>query len=156
MNEIIVFVASYLYLASVALFAGYFFSAEKALRRRILLVSFFALPISYLSGLAAGFLYYDPRPFAVLHITPLISHVADNGFPSDHALLMGTLAAIVTVFNRRLGALLWALAIIVGVARVLAAIHHPLDILASFAIAIVATFIVVTLLTRRKMLVQQV
>ncbi|MHB1163156.1 MAG: phosphatase PAP2 family protein [Minisyncoccota bacterium] len=152
MNETIIFIASYLYLASIVLFAGYFFSAEKALRRRILLVSFFALPLSYLSGLAAGLLYYDPRPFAVLHITPLIPHAADNGFPSDHALLMGTLAAIVTVFNRRLGAALWVLAILVGTARVLAAIHHPLDILASFAIAIAATLIVVTLLKRKGVL----
>lgn len=152
MNEIIVFTASYLYLASVALFIGYFFISEKAVRRRILLVSLFALPLSYLSGLAAGLLYYDPRPFVVLHITPLISHAADNGFPSDHALLMGTLAAIVTAFDRRVGAVAWVLAILVGTARVLAAIHHPIDILASFAIAIAATLIVVTLLKRKGVL----
>lgn len=150
MNELIVFIASYVYLVSIALFAGYFFYAQKIVRRRFLLISVFALPLSYLLGLLAKHLYYDPRPFVVLHITPLFAHAADNGFPSDHALLMGTLAAIVTVFDRRLGVLLWILAILVGSARVLAAVHHPIDILASFAIAIIATLVVTTLLKRRE------
>ncbi|HQU08167.1 MAG: hypothetical protein B7X04_00030 [Parcubacteria group bacterium 21-54-25] len=138
MDNIIVLTASYAYLVAVAIFVGYFFYIRGAARWRFFLLSAFALPLSYLSSLIAGFLYYDPRPFVVLHVVPLISHAADNGFPSDHALLMGTLAAIVTVFNRRIGALLWALAILVGVARVLAAVHHPIDILASFVIAIAA------------------
>ena len=150
MNNLTVFSASYLYLVSAAVFIGYFFSTKGALRRRFLFLSLFTLPLSYLLGLLAGILYYNPRPFVVLHITPLLSHAANNGFPSDHALLMGTLAAIVTVYNRRLGALLWGLAILVGASRVLAAIHHPIDILASFAIAIFATLSVNILLKQRK------
>ncbi len=147
MDTVIVFTASYVYLVAVAIFVGYFLYIRGAARWRFFLLSAFALPLSYLSGLLAGSLYYDPRPFVVLHIIPLISHAADNGFPSDHALLMGTLAAIVTVFNRRIGALLWALAILVGAARVLAAVHHPIDILASFAIAIATTALAYALST---------
>ncbi len=63
---------------------------------------------------------------------------------------MGTLAAIVTVFDRRMGALLWVLAILVGIARVLSAVHHPIDILASFGIAIAATTAVYTYLITRQ------
>ena len=148
MNGLIIFVASYLYLVSVAVFAGYFFYTHGGRRRRFLLFSIFTLPLSYLTSLLAGLLYYDPRPFVVLHITPLIYHAADNGFPSDHALLTGTLAAIVTVFNRRLGVLLWILAILVGAARVVAGVHHSIDILASFGIAIGATVTVSILLKR--------
>ncbi len=142
MNEIVIFVASYVYLVSIVTFIGYFFYTKDAGRRRFLLLSIFTLPLSYLTGLLASSLYYDPRPFVVLHITPLIKHAADNGFPSDHALLMGTLAAIIMVFNKRLGIFLWVLAILVGVARVLASVHHAIDILASFGIALCATAIV--------------
>ncbi|MDE2021534.1 MAG: phosphatase PAP2 family protein [Patescibacteria group bacterium] len=148
MNETIVFIGSYVYLASVAIFISYFFYAKRAQRRRFLLLSVFTLPLSYLSGLLAGTLYYDPRPFVVLHITPLLPHAADNGFPSDHALLMGTIAAIVTVFSKRLGIVLWILAILVGAARVLAGVHHILDILGSFIIAIGATTIIYGLIKR--------
>jgi len=142
MNDLIVFVASYFYLISIALFAGYFFYAPKIIRRQFLRFSFLVLPFSYLLGLVAKHLYYDPRPFVVLHITPLFAHAADNGFPSDHALLMGALAAIVTVFDTRIGITLWVLAFLVGAARVLASVHHPIDIFASFIIAIVVTLVV--------------
>ena len=152
MNEIIVFVASYVYLIAIALFAGYFFYASKEVRRRFLFLSFFVLPLSYLFGLVAKHLYYDPRPFVVLHITPLFAHAADNGFPSDHALLMGALAAIVTVFDRRIGITLWVLAFLVGAARVLASVHHSIDILASFGIAISVTLVVKIILKRRGVL----
>ncbi len=148
MNDIIIFTASYVYLASIATTAAYFFYLKGRARRRFVRLSVFALPLSYLTGLLAGFLYYDPRPFVVLHIVPLFSHVADNGFPSDHALLMGTLAAIVTAFNTRLGVFLWILAVAVGAARVLAHVHHTIDILASFGIAIAVTTAADALLKR--------
>lgn len=146
MNEIIILTASYVYLISIAAFIGYFFYAKGTVRQRFLLLSIFTLPLSYLIGLLASSLYYNPRPFVILHVIPLIKHVADNGFPSDHALLMGTLAAIVMVFSRRLGLFLWILAILVGVARVFALLHHAVDILASFGIALSATAIVYVVL----------
>ena len=149
MNAIIIFIASYIYLLSVLFFGAYFFSLSRVARRRFFLISVFTFPLSYITGVLAGHLYYNPRPFVVLHITPLVQHAADNGFPSDHALLMGTIAAVVTVFNRRLGIGLWVLAILVGTARVMAAVHHPLDILAAFLIAIGATATVVFLLRGR-------
>ncbi len=148
MTEIIIFTASYVYLISIATFIGYYFYTKNTKRRQFLILSIFTLPLSYLTGLLASFLYYDPRPFVVLHITPLLKHAADNGFPSDHALLMGTLAAIVTVFNKRVGIFLWVLAILVGAARVRAAVHHTIDILASFGIAICATIVVYAILKR--------
>ncbi|HUY62652.1 MAG TPA: phosphatase PAP2 family protein [Candidatus Paceibacterota bacterium] len=139
MNALIVFSAEYLYLLSIALFIGYGLISKR--RRRFWLLALFVLPASYLTGVLAGHLFYNPRPFVDPNVIPLFVHEADNGFPSDHALLTGTLAAIVTAFNVPLGILMWALAIIVGGARVLARVHHLIDILASYAIAIAATFV---------------
>jgi undecaprenyl-diphosphatase len=77
-------------------------------------------------------LYADPRPFAVGHFHPLIPHVADNGFPSDHALLAAFL--VVCVIRARS----WlavppvvVLAVLVVWARVGAGIHHPIDVIGS-------------------------
>ncbi|MHB8710010.1 MAG: phosphatase PAP2 family protein [Minisyncoccota bacterium] len=140
MDGIIVFVAKYFYLLSIAIFVGYFFVAEK--KKEFLIFSLFALPASYLLGLLASHLFYDPRPFVVSHSIPLFPHTADNGFPSDHALLTGALAAIVTVFSIPVGIMLWLLAFLIGVARVLAHVHHTLDIAGSFAIAALSTLAV--------------
>ncbi len=131
---LIIFSAKYLYLVSIGIFIGW--GTVSVRRREFIFLSIFTLPLSYIISRIASALYYNPRPFVSEHLTPLIHHIADNGFPSDHALLTGTLAAIVTVFDKRIGALLWVLAIMVGGARVLAGIHHTTDIIGSYIIAI--------------------
>lgn len=140
MNTLIIFTAQYAYLLSIALFGGYFLITNR--KKEFLIISLFVLPISYLFSLLVGHVFYDPRPFVMLHITPLISHAPDNGFPSDHALLTGTLAAIVTIFSIPTGIVLWTVAFLVGMARVLAQVHHTIDILGSFIIATVSTLAV--------------
>ena len=131
---LIIFSAKYLYLISIAIFIGW--GTVSIRRKEFMFLSIFTLPLSYILSRIASSLYYNPRPFVSEHITPLIHHIADNGFPSDHALLTGTLAAIVTVFDKRIGTLLWILAIMVGGARVLAGVHHTTDIIGSYIIAI--------------------
>ena len=98
--------------------------------------------LSILLSQTIAHFYFDARPFIVQHKTPLIPHVPDNGFPSDHALLSGALAALVTPFNLPLGIVLWLLALLIGAGRVLALVHHPIDIFGSFAIAVFSAFVV--------------
>src|SRR5919199_4897641 len=52
------------------------------------------LVLSYVFAQIGGFVYNDPRPFAVEHFQPLLAHAADNGFPSDHALVAAALVAL--------------------------------------------------------------
>lgn len=146
MTNIIIFAAQYLYLFSIAFFIGYGCIANN--KKQFLLVSLFALPLAFLLGLIASHLFYDPRPFMISGIAPLIPHAAGNGFPSNHALLTGTLAAIGTAFNPYVGVALWLLAFIVGIARVIANVHHGIDVIGSFSIAIVSVVAVQYFLKR--------
>ncbi len=142
MDALIIFGAKYLIAFSVAAALLVFLSTHRSMHKRLAALFCTALPLAYALGLLARSLYENPRPFISDNVTPLISHGADNGFPSDHMLLASTLAAIVTTYDRRLGAVLWIIAIVVGAARVAAGVHHPIDIVGSAAIAIVATGIV--------------
>ncbi len=137
MRNIIIFTANYLYLLPVVIFIVYGLLTKR--RREFILLSVLVLPTSYLIGVLAGHLFYDPRPFVVSHTTPLFPHAPDNGFPSDHALLTGTLAALITAFSVPLGLLMWFLAFLIGASRVLAGVHHALDIIGSFLIAAAST-----------------
>src|SRR5450759_1812246 len=77
----------------------------------------------------AAAIYTDPRPFVVdLSIKPLFAHPADNGFPSDHTALAATVALVVMMYRRWLGAGLLAAGIVLGAARVAAHVHHAPDI----------------------------
>lgn len=79
-------------------------------------------------------IYNDPRPFAIQHFRPLVSHAADNGFPSDHALLAAFLVVCVLLVRAWLAV---PVAIVFGVlvdwARIGAGIHHPIDVVGSAA-----------------------
>ncbi len=108
-----------------------------------------SLALAYAIAKTASLFYMNPRPFVVGDFTPLISHAADNGFPSDHALFAAAIAAVVTLFNIRAGLALWGIALVVGIARVLAGVHHPIDIAGSMLIAAIAAGITHLLWNKR-------
>lgn len=149
MNTLIIFGAKYLYLLGLAIFVIYFIRLLKEQRNKFFIFSLFDLPAVYFAALLAGFFYNNPRPFVSEHITPLISHAADNGFPSDHTLLVAALASILYCYNRTLGLAVFSIALLIGVSRVLAGIHHWVDIVGSFGIAIAMTAMVYQLSKKR-------
>src|SRR5665647_2834986 len=86
-------------------------------------------------------IYFDQRPFVTEHIAPLFPHAADNGFPSDHTLLSMLLAMCVLFYRWRWGVVLVAITLALGVARVEAHVHHPIDILGAVVFAAVAALL---------------
>jgi len=140
-DAVVIFTAKYLLFILAAIFVIATFLSRKSVRNSILKLAVFAFPLAYIIALIAGSLFYDTRPFVVEHVQPLIPHQPDNGFPSDHTLLAMVAAATMFVYRRNVGVLLAVLAILVGVSRIAAKVHHPVDIIASIAIAIVATFL---------------
>jgi undecaprenyl-diphosphatase len=104
--------------------------------------------------LLAGLVHDDPRPFVVdPSQPPLFTHSEDNGFPSDHTTYAATAALVVATVRRRLGLLLLASAVLSGLARVAANVHHVQDIMAGLDIAVVAVGVALgfqSLLDRRQ------
>jgi undecaprenyl-diphosphatase len=89
------------------------------------------------------------RPFVELGFTPLVAHVADSSFPSDHTLTGVALIGPLLWTLPRVGwsLLLWTL--VVGAARVAAGLHHPSDILGSIALALALDALVWVLVVPR-------
>jgi membrane-associated phospholipid phosphatase len=71
-------------------------------------------------------------------IKSLFARPGDNGFPSDHTALGVTVALLVMIYRKWLGAVLLAAAIVVGAARMAAHVHHGQDIVAEVLIAVLA------------------
>lgn len=137
MHFLIVVGAKYLIAAPVLLLAWCIYATRGRTRKELVWLATISLLATYAVGYMASLLFYNARPFVVEHFTPLISHAADNGFPSDHMLLGAAIAMVGYFLSRRLGAILWVLAILVGISRVAAGIHHTIDIVGSSVIAIV-------------------
>ena len=140
----IIIAAKYLFLLSPILVLYALWGVPREERRRFFIISALSFPLAYILGKLAGYAYFNPQPFVVEGFIPLVSHVADNAFPSDHTLLAATCAAVVFVFNTRIGVLAWGVAIGVGIGRVLAGVHHPIDVIASIVISILVVSLVVS------------
>ncbi len=139
-NNLFIIGAKYLYLFIVVIFIFYFSKQTPRTKKEIAIFSTFVLPVSYLVAKLTALFFYNPRPFVVNKFIPLIYHIPDNGFPSDHTLLSASLAFIVFSFNRKLGTFLLILALIVGISRVFVGVHHFIDILGSLIISGLVVF----------------
>ena len=130
------------YLIWLVVLAGAAFVLIAPDKQEYLLVLLASAVLAYASARVAGALWYDPLPFVTGNFTPLIPHAANNGFPSDHGLLSGVIASVVWLYNRRWGTLLWLCALVIGLARIAAGIHHTVDVAAAFLIAVAAAYAV--------------
>lgn len=148
MDGVIIFIAKYFYLIVILLAIAGALLLTKREKYDLLKLSVLAFPLSFLTAKILSKFIYDPRPFVLLHVHPLISHAADNGFPSDHTLLTATIAAVIFLHNRNLGILLFSLAIAIGEARVLALVHHQIDILGALLIGIGTVYLSKTVLIK--------
>lgn len=90
----------------------------------------------------AGTLYFEPRPFIVEHLQPLVPHAPDNAFPSDHLAAIGLGFAFLWPRSRTLALVTLLVAAAVGTARVLARLHSPTDIFSGFALGVLAVVLV--------------
>ena len=97
---------------------------------------------AYAAAKIAGFLYQPEtlRPFEKLGVDPGAAFLPNPGFPSDHALfaMFLTLAIWFSTRNKALAGIMLALTLIMGIGRVLALVHTPLDVIGGLLIAFVS------------------
>ena len=73
--------------------------------------------------------FAEARPYAAnSSLLVLADRSSDPSFPSDHAVLVGAIAAVLWFVNRRLGAAATAGALLMAFARVYTAAHYPHDV----------------------------
>jgi undecaprenyl-diphosphatase len=141
MDNFYIFCAKYLIFLIAFVVFGYWLMQLRPKKLRLgltlILGAIFALVIAKVSGK----FYYHPRPFVAENIRPLIKHVADNSFPSEHATFSAVLAAGTYFFNKRLGLGLFVAAIFVGIGRIGAHVHYPIDVIAGLMLGAFASWL---------------
>jgi undecaprenyl-diphosphatase len=106
-------------------------------RRDAILVGVVTAGLAFLVGLILERTLSRPRPFVEAGFQPLFPHAADSSFPSDHTLVGVAMVGPLLVPSRKLGVVLVAWALVVGLARVSAGVHYPSDVLGSAVLALV-------------------
>ena len=100
-------------------------------------------------GSLIGHFFHETRPmYALSNITELLPHVDDSSFPSDHMLICFAAAFGFFAWRQWLGALLVFFGLFVGLAKIYAAQHYPLDILWTIVLVAVIAIIYQALISR--------
>lgn len=114
----------------------YWLNVNRKEKLRLAVFGAIVAAISVLLLVVGSKLYYDPRPFVTHAVTPIYPHGADNGFPSDHTILVAFIAVTIFSSSKRLGGILFGMTLLVGISRVAGNIHSPIDIVGSIIFAI--------------------
>jgi len=87
-------------------------------------------------------LIVSPRPFIFFeNVKPLFLHGGMDSFPSGHSMFFAALAMSLYFIHKRIGYLFFIVALIVGLARVAAGIHFPIDIFFGYIFGIIVALI---------------
>lgn len=120
---------------------GEFFSH----RGREVFLIFFSAGISYAIAAFLKKVFHTARPFTALpNVHPLFLET-DFAFPSGHSATIAALAGALFFENKKLSYLCMVATLLIGVARVMAGVHFPLDIVGGYAIGILVAFFVKSL-----------
>ena len=157
LNEIIKIIANDFIIIPVVLATVLFFRLKtREMKIKYVAVIVIAAVLALIFANIGRALVNNPRPFVVNpHLTPLIAHTRDNGFPSDHTLLSALLGFAMIPFSIEFGAAGLSVALLIGASRVMANVHHPLDIIGSliftFIAVVIASLIVKMYFPRKKL-----
>jgi len=93
-------------------------------------------------GQIVGHALPRPRPYLAHSVNQLIASSVDTSFPSDHATLGFAVAVMIWHYNRKVGAGLLILALLLAFSRVFVGAHYPSDVLGGAVLGTVTSLVI--------------
>ena len=109
--------------------------------RWVAINTFLLTVINIILAYFIGSIYYVDRPFVHNKVNLLYSHAPDASFPSDHATVTMSIALGINKYNKVFGIVLTILSIIVGFSRVYVGHHSPADVVGTYIIVFIMSYI---------------
>lgn len=98
--------------------------------------------IAFLVGTLIKEIIHLDRSFVQYHeIKPLFNPSQKYSFPSSHATTFSALGLSMYFYNKKIGIFLLISALLIGLARVIAGVHFPIDILGGFLLGFIISYI---------------
>ena len=125
---IVMFLASFLiYFLFFGLIILWFIDGK--IKKEQVVHALFACLFAFLIAVLIKYLFPTLRPFVTDGKgIDVISRPTDGSFPSEHTVIAFALAVTVFMHDRRVGWCFLGAALLIGIARVLANVHYPVDI----------------------------
>lgn len=91
---------------------------------------------SWSTNALIGLLFFRPRPYidqSNVHLL-VVNTFGSKSFPSDHTVLAFAFAFSLYLINKKFGYVALVVAFLIGMARIMAGVHYPFDVLAAIGI----------------------
>jgi undecaprenyl-diphosphatase len=142
-DKFIVFLATtfgiLLIVAALLFLYGHHESNKKRIKE-VMLVFVTALVAWFAASILKN-LIHAPRPYVMMQNVKALFMPDDNlSMPSGHATFFMALATAIYFYHKKIGYVFALGALLIGLARVIAGIHFPADILAGFIIGVAIAF----------------
>lgn len=140
----VIFFGQYLvYWLVAGLFAFLIFGKDKKRELKMIILSTISVVLSRLIITEIiRYFYFVSRPFINNVVYQLLFHETSGSFPSGHAAFFFALAMAVYFFHKKWGIVFFTGAILIGISRIIAGIHWPIDILGGAIIGILSAWLV--------------
>jgi len=116
--------------------------AERERYQRAVLTTVAALVMANLIVKALNLVYWRWRPFTFHEVTLLFYHPSDSSFPSNAATVGFCIATSIWLFDRKMGLILYVIAALFGVSRIIGGVHYHTDILGGILIGSLSAYFV--------------
>lgn len=113
------------------------FKAEEPLKvlvekKKEIFMVFFSSFLAYLMSVVLKILFHTLRPFLALPQVQSLFIESGYAFPSGHATFFSALAFSIFFMHKKAGYVFMFFALLIGLARIIAGVHFPIDILGGF------------------------
>jgi undecaprenyl-diphosphatase len=111
-------------------------------KKKEILSAFFTGVLAYIFSLVLKIFIHTPRPFNTSPFIRSLFYESGYSFPSGHATFFMALAVSIFFFHKKAGYWFMSFAFLIGIARIIAGVHFPIDILGGFALGALIAWLV--------------
>ena len=111
-------------------------------KKKEILFVFFVSFLAYFMSVVLKILFHTLRPFASLSQVSSLFTESGYAFPSGHATFFIALAFSLFFLHKKAGYLFMFFALLIGLARIIAGVHFPIDILGGFMLGVFVAYLV--------------
>ena len=99
--------------------------------------------VAWLVSEGSKYIFHTVRPFVVSGIEPLtLTWPRDPAFPSTHTAITFALSVTIFFHHKKIGFAMLLMSLAIGIARVAAGVHYPIDILGGAVIGSLVSIVI--------------
>jgi len=111
-------------------------------KKREFLFIFSSVFLSYFFSVILKVIFHTSRPFLALTNVQALFNESSFAFPSGHATFFSALAFSLFFLHKKAGYIFMSIALLIGLARIAAGVHFPIDILGGFILGGVTAYLI--------------